>query len=648
MPAVTGALAAKQECGALAVSHFEDSLNRVHRRTDRMFARLMVAQWLAGVAAALWISPRTWIGDTSQVHLHVWTAILLGGALTAFPVFMVRKHAGHALTRHVIAFAQMMTSALLIHLSGGRIETHFHVFGSLAFLAFYRDRRVLVTATLVVTLDHLTRGLLWPQSVFGVLSAGSWRWAEHAGWVLFENVFLFISIRQGLEDMRDVARRRAELEMINQDIERQIVERTAEFTSANKELQARENHLRMILKSEPECVKLVDANGTLLDMNPAGLAMIEADDAKSVLGQSVYGLVAPEYHEMFQELNDATFAGESRTAEFEIVGLKGTRRWMETHACPLRDADGNILAQLAITRDITDRRTAQAEIERMHKDLVSASRQAGMAEVATGVLHNVGNVLNSVNIACCCLAEIVRNSKSANLSKVAVMLTAHESDLARFLSQDPKGRQLPRYLSQLAEHLAGEQSSSLRELDHLQKKIEHIKDIVARQQSYAKVSGTVENVAVADLIDDALKMNASSLMRHDIQIIREFEKVPSISTDKHKVLQVLVNLISNAKRACDDSGKPAKRLVIRLRHERGGVAILVRDNGIGIAPENLTQIFSHGFTTKKDGHGFGLHSCALAARELGGSLAVHSEGQGRGAEFKLELPLTNNSDRLAA
>src|SRR5690242_16114539 len=149
---------------------FQESQNQIHQRADRMFAWLMIFQWLAGIAAAIWISPRTWIGATSQIHIHVWAGILIGGAIASLPVFLAWKMPGHALTRYVIGVAQVLFSALFIHLTGGRIETHFHVFGSLAMLAFYRDRKVLLSATVIVALDHMLRGVLWPQSVFGVVT----------------------------------------------------------------------------------------------------------------------------------------------------------------------------------------------------------------------------------------------------------------------------------------------------------------------------------------------------------------------------------------------------------------------------------------------------------------------------------------------
>ena len=176
-----------------AAALYAEHAGNIHRRTDRMFAALMVFQWVAGILAAVWISPRTWVGNTSQTHVHVWTALVLGGLIASVPVFLALTQPGKRSTRMSVAVGQALSSALLIHLMGGRIETHFHVFGSLAFLAFYRDLRVLLTATVVIAVDHIARGLWWPQSVYGILTGGTWRWAEHAAWVVFEDVFLVLS-----------------------------------------------------------------------------------------------------------------------------------------------------------------------------------------------------------------------------------------------------------------------------------------------------------------------------------------------------------------------------------------------------------------------------------------------------------------------
>jgi signal transduction histidine kinase/DNA-binding response OmpR family regulator len=184
----------------------------IYRRTDRVFALLMVAQWLFGIIAALIISPRTWVGASSHLHPHVWAAVFLGGGISALPIFLAVVKPGHAITRYTISVTQMLWSALLIHLTGGRIETHFHVFGSLAFLAFYREWTVLIPATIVVAADHLLRGIYFPQSVYGIVEASSWRWLEHAAWVIFEDIFLIASCLRGQKEMREIAHRAAELE----------------------------------------------------------------------------------------------------------------------------------------------------------------------------------------------------------------------------------------------------------------------------------------------------------------------------------------------------------------------------------------------------------------------------------------------------
>jgi two-component system sensor histidine kinase/response regulator len=191
----------------------------IARRTDRLFVGLFIFQWLVGILIAVIVSPRTWYGSESEPHIHVWAAMLLGGAISSFPVYLGLTRPGTSLTRHTIAVGQMLTGALLIHLTGGRIETHFHVFGSLAFLAFYRDWRVLITASILVAIDHLVRGVWWPQSVFGVLTASSWRWVEHAAWVVFEDVFLISACLQGRREMRERARQQATLESKNEEIQ---------------------------------------------------------------------------------------------------------------------------------------------------------------------------------------------------------------------------------------------------------------------------------------------------------------------------------------------------------------------------------------------------------------------------------------------
>ncbi len=224
-----------------SAAFFQEMQLAVFKRTDHMFAGLMIAQWIFGIICALVVSPRAWEGEVSHIHIHVWAAIFLGGILTALPVTMAWLQPGWVFTRHLIAFTQMLWSALLIHLTGGRIETHFHVFGSLAFLAFYRDWPVLITATVVVAADHFLRGWYWPQSVYGVVAASPWRWLEHTGWVVFEDVFLIAVCIKSKHEMQEICARRARLENVNKETERLIWERTAELEQANQltEIQAK-------------------------------------------------------------------------------------------------------------------------------------------------------------------------------------------------------------------------------------------------------------------------------------------------------------------------------------------------------------------------------------------------------------------------
>jgi signal transduction histidine kinase/ActR/RegA family two-component response regulator len=230
--------------GARTALLFEEQRQSIITHTDRLFAWLMVLQWIAGVAAAQWIAPITWTGVNSEVNPHLLAAVFLGGIITALPVFLALTQPGRTLTRHTIAVGQMMMSALLIHLTTGRIETHFHVFGSLAILAFYRDWRVLISASAVVYFDHLLRGIFWPQSVYGVTTATIWRSLEHAGWVIFEVTFLIVSIRKSLSEMQSVAERQAKLEAVNVYVERQVAQRTAELTRENAERRQAEKNFR--------------------------------------------------------------------------------------------------------------------------------------------------------------------------------------------------------------------------------------------------------------------------------------------------------------------------------------------------------------------------------------------------------------------
>lgn len=292
-----------------------------------------------------------------------------------------------------------------------------------------------------------------------------------------------------------------------------------------------------------------------------------------------------------------------------------------------------------LTAEIAARREAEAALEQAHRERLELSRQAGMAEVATNVLHNVGNVLNSVSVSAEIVTGKLRRPRSASLERVAELLREHAHDLPGFLTRDPQGRELPAYLLKVVENLAEPQRGILEELESLRKNIGHIKGIVTMQQTFARSIRMIEPLMVEELIEDAIRINTAGFTRHDVNLVREIAPVPPLLSDRHKVLQILVNLLSNAKYALTDAAGE-KRLIVRAAlNGSGELEISVTDNGVGIAPENLDRIFNHGFTTKKDGHGFGLHGAGNAANQLGGRLTVQSEGIGHGATFTLKLPL---------
>ena len=275
----------------------------------------------------------------------------------------------------------------------------------------------------------------------------------------------------------------------------------------------------------------------------------------------------------------------------------------------------------------------------LHSQLVVASRQAGMAEVASGVLHNVGNVLTSVNLIVHDVQDRLKTTRLSHLRRVVEVLQREQPRLVKFLTEEDGGRQLPDFLAKLDAHLTSENTQLLTDVEGLVRHFEHIREIIVTQQGSAQLFGVTESLGPAQLFEDALRLNAESLERHGISLERVFEPVGQVKADRHKVLQILVNLLKNAKDALQ-AVKPGERLirvsVSAVSSE--ALCLSVQDNGPGILPVNLTRIFQHGFTTKPTGHGFGLHSSVLAAREMNGDLVATSPGLGHGSTFILTLP----------
>lgn len=284
------------------------------------------------------------------------------------------------------------------------------------------------------------------------------------------------------------------------------------------------------------------------------------------------------------------------------------------------------------------------QLEQSNLERVKSAHQAGMTEMIINVLHNVGNVLNSVGVLSNSLTEKAQKSKVTSLVQLNTLLEDESENIADFLVKDPRGKKVPDYLSALTTHLANENQGLITDLSALDNHIQHIKKIIHLQQSYSKSTGFTELLQITDIIEDGLQFNAESLKRHRISIIRDFQVTPSILVDRNKVLQILTNLISNAQNALEHEALGKKEITITLfRSNDTTIRLQIIDNGMGIVKENQTKIFQHGFTTRVKGHGFGLHSSAIAAAEMKGSLQVYSGGPGKGATFTLDLPYHSRS-----
>ncbi|MFL5347830.1 MAG: two-component system sensor histidine kinase NtrB [Hyalangium sp.] len=410
-----------------------------------------------------------------------------------------------------------------------------------------------------------------------------------------------------------------------------------------RELRESERKLSTLIESTDDVVLSLDMEGRVLAANTATRRVFQESFGMELpMGQPLFPQGGGVLGKVWGPRLAQVMQGQSLRLEEEIPTPSG-RIVVDVSINPILDEGGRAVGLTLFSRDVTPRKEAEARLGEMHRTLVDVSRQAGMAEIATGVLHNVGNTLNSVNISTALVTDRLRKSRLTGLLKATRLLREHAADVGGFLTGDPQGQKLPQYFIAVAEQLEEEREAVLQEMGALAESVEHIKSIVSMQQKHARTAGAVEEMSVPQLIDEALRLHAISFERLGIHIERDYAQVPRVLVDRHKLLQILINLLSNARHALVASAGQAqgKRLIIRVQQvpESAQLRIEVSDNGVGIAPENLPRIFTQGFTTKKEGHGFGLHISALAAEEMKGRLSCSSAGPGQGATFTLELPL---------
>lgn len=409
-----------------------------------------------------------------------------------------------------------------------------------------------------------------------------------------------------------------------------------------------EARVRGIIASLAEALILIAPDGTVSLANPRVSAVLGWAPEKITGCRAVDVLFRPEVATRALELISKAENGTVCSAEMEILSQSGDLRPVEIHWSRLVDENGAVIGVLAAFLDITDRRNAAADLAAVNARLVDASRRAGMAEIATNVLHNVGNSFNSVNVSVTIVADFIRKYKVAKLRTAAELLESKTGRVGEWIDNDERGRHFPAYLCMLADVMGKEQSATLAELEQVIRQIEHIKQIISTQQAYAKTKGIVEAIAVTDLVGQGLELESATLEGAGIAVSRDIPREFVVVADRHKTLQIIGNLLRNAKDSIGEAGCVSGEITVLATESEGHIHIHVSDNGGGIAPEHLTRIFAHGFTTRRNGHGFGLHASALAAMEMNGSLTASSDGPGAGAKFTLRLPCQISSPQKFA
>jgi PAS domain S-box-containing protein len=558
----------------------EGQLNNF-RQTDRMFAVLMAVQWIAGIAAALWISPYTWEGTVDRVHIHVWMAVLLGGLLNGFPIFLVWQQPGRTLNRYVIAVAQMMVSGLFVHLSGGRIETHFHIFGSLAFLAFYRDWRVLIPATAAVALDHFLRGVYWPQSVYGVLYATPWRSVEHVAWMVFEDAVLVIGVRQRLSEFRDTCRNRAALELTNLRVEHTVEERTAELRTS-------EQRFRAICSSAAVGVFEMDESGRQQYANAAALELLGMTEEES----SGFGWM-DRVHPEDRPRQDEPFP--TGGIEARMVMPNGDIRWSRVQVNPLFSASGAITGYVGAVADLTESKRAEQEWKNAREAAENASR--AKSEFLANMSHEIRTPMSGV----IGMAELALTTD----------LSVEQRDY----------------------------------LETIKSSADALLNIINSILDFSKIeAGKLElehiEFDLGEIIRLTMRPLAVRVQPKGLELLCEMgsDVPPRVVGDPVRLRQMLNNLLGNALKFTE-AGEVNLHVEVAQRAE-GEVSLhfAVTDQGIGISADKLETIFqpfeqADGTVTRAfGGTGLGLSICARLAPAMGGRIWVESE-PGRGSTF---------------
>ncbi|MCD4831098.1 MAG: response regulator [Anaerohalosphaeraceae bacterium] len=382
-----------------------------------------------------------------------------------------------------------------------------------------------------------------------------------------------------------------------------------------------------------------------------GYSAKELNSEQSLWLKIVYGC----YKEQLKQLWAKCLHGESiEPTEYQIIRKDQQLRWVKATFVPQFSSKGKLIACDCLLQDINERKIAEEnmklakeraeklnrQLELTYKKLMETAHCAGMTEATANVLHNVGNALNSINVAAGLVAEKITRSEVPNLKKISDLLDKNQQNIKQYLKSDSQGMHILTYLKEVSNQLCSEQKETVSKLSSLIKNVKNVKGIISQQRFYTENKQNIVPTSIDDIIESAIQINNASLELAKISVIREYEDAGTIHIDKHQTIQILVNLIDNAANAMEKSGRPERTLRIKACiDDDHKLTIVISDNGIGIDKKLLDKIFQQGYTTRNSGHGFGLYSCIAAAKNMQGTIIAKSEGINRGATFVLELPL---------
>lgn len=601
-------------------------------RIDRTLAVLLVLEWIIAIEMALVISPLTWLGSLSSTHAHVWAAVGCGGLLCSLPCVLVLINPGRIMNRHLIAVAQMLMSALWIHLTGGRIETHFHVFGSLAFLSLYRDWKVLVPATLSIAADHFLRNMFWPQSIFGIDNPAIWRWLEHAGWVLFENVVLVIACVQAQREMRQTARRWAYVTIVNDQIDAEVQRQTHELQVSQQLLCSNEHRMRQIIDAACDPFIAVDADGCITDWSSRAETLFGWTRTDAI-GQNVGVMLhIPVLNRMVESRSTLDSDKGQGSVRFDATARNrdGRQLPLEVSMSRLNSMERDTIC--IFVHDISAR-------QRLQLQLSHAQKLESIGQLAAGIAHEINTPTQFAGDNLVFLRDAFRD-----LDGVFECATA-----ARFRSSGTIGDESLCSNLRLASEAA--------DLDYLREEIpkaieqsldgiQRISAITKSMKEFSHPGGTsMSSMDVQKAIENTLTVSRNE-WKYVADVVTEFDPaLTSIDCLPGEFNQVLLNIVVNAGQAIAEvvdrypSGKG--QIVIRTRRDEDWAELSITDNGPGI-PEGIRQrVFDPFFTTKEVGKGTGQGLAiahAVIVEKHHGTIHLKSE-VGTGTTFVLRVPI---------